>query len=439
MIDPASRHLGQLDQAGLIQRADTHPELEYLFRHALIQDAAYTSLLRSDRRRLHRAVAEALEGLYPDRQAALAPVLAQHFHAAEAGARALHYYTLAGDQALQQHALPEAVALYTQALDLAAADPAAALPLYHARGQALERLGAFERARADHETALELARTCVDPRAEWQALLDLGLLWSERDYAQAGTYFQQAVTQAGALSDPAPLAHSLNRLGNWHLNHEQPDPALRYHRDALALFQNLGDQAGIATTLDLLGMTNALSGDVVQSVYYYEPAIVLFQDLDDRPMLISSLAILAIRGGNYEYDTVLPVPSSAAAMHQEGERAIRLAQQIGWRAGEAYAWFVLGYGLGPWGEYTSALQAAQRGLALAEEIGHRQWACAAHWTLGAIYYDLLAVPRARPHLEQAVALGQALDSPYWTRLAVALQADCSVLEQDLPQAARLLA
>ena len=88
--------------------------------------------------------------------------------------------------------------------------------------------------------------------------IDLGFLWAGRDYAQAETWFRQALVLAQALDDPVLHARSLNRIGNWHLNVEQPHEALRYHREALTLFERLHDSRGIAETLDLLGMTSYL-------------------------------------------------------------------------------------------------------------------------------------------------------------------------------------
>ena len=64
--------LGTLEASGLIQLAVLEPELEYLFRHALVQDAAYASLLKQDRRTLHRLAAETLLATYPDRKRELA-------------------------------------------------------------------------------------------------------------------------------------------------------------------------------------------------------------------------------------------------------------------------------------------------------------------------------------------------------------------------------
>ena len=91
--------LNKLESSGLIRLAQTEPELEYLFRHALVQDAAYESLLLADRKRLHRIAGESLEQLYPDRLDELAPILGHHFALAGDAQRALKYFTLAGDVA----------------------------------------------------------------------------------------------------------------------------------------------------------------------------------------------------------------------------------------------------------------------------------------------------------------------------------------------------
>jgi len=73
----SARHeLGTLEASGLVQVAALEPELEYLFRHALVQDAAYSSLLKQDRRTLHRLAADTLLTLYPERQRELAAVIA---------------------------------------------------------------------------------------------------------------------------------------------------------------------------------------------------------------------------------------------------------------------------------------------------------------------------------------------------------------------------
>src|SRR3990172_2344393 len=92
-------HLTALEVTGLVLLAQSQPELEYLFRHALVQEAAYYSLVKQDRKHLHGLVGEALERTYPDRLEELAPLLAQHFTEAGEDERALKYYTLAAGSA----------------------------------------------------------------------------------------------------------------------------------------------------------------------------------------------------------------------------------------------------------------------------------------------------------------------------------------------------
>ena len=77
------RKLNTLESAGLVRLAAAQPELEYLFRHALVQDAAYGSLLKKDRKQLHLAVGEALEQLYAEQRDERAATLAYHFEKAE--------------------------------------------------------------------------------------------------------------------------------------------------------------------------------------------------------------------------------------------------------------------------------------------------------------------------------------------------------------------
>src|SRR4051795_6713991 len=92
--------LDTLEAKGLIRLASLRPELEYLFRHALVQDAAYGSLLKQERRDLHGRVAEALEDLYPDRRDELAPVLAMHFEQAGDNGKAIDYFIAGGRHAI---------------------------------------------------------------------------------------------------------------------------------------------------------------------------------------------------------------------------------------------------------------------------------------------------------------------------------------------------
>ena len=414
-------------------------EEQFAFRHALTRQAMYADLLVRERKTLHRTVAETMERVYSSTLDAHLADLAAHFYEAGAWEKALAYGQRAGEQAQALYAPQAATLHFTRALDAArhvSLTPAASL--YRARGLAYDTLGDFERARADQETALQLAHKASDRYKEWQVLLDLGLLWAGRNYAQAGDYYQQALALARTMDDPAALAHSLNRLGNWYLNAEQPDEALRCHQEALATFQALSDRRGKASTLDFLGMASLLSGDLIQSAVYNQQAIVLFGELDDRQRLISSLVTLMLCGGHYQNDTVVPAAVGFAELLHQGELALKIAGEIGSRSDEAYTLIHMAMCLGLRGEYARALEVAQRGLAIAEEIEHRQWMTAGHRTLGALYLDLLALSEAQQHLEQALALAQEIGSRVWTRIVPGFLALVSLAQHDVTRAEALL-
>src|ERR1700680_1248223 len=98
---------------------------------------------------------------------------------------------------------------------------------------------------------------------------------------------------------------------------------------------------------------------------------------------------------------------------------------MGLGAGEAYALVSLACSLGPKGEYTRAWRCAQASLDIATEIEHGPWMTYAHFLLGLLSFDLLALPAARQHLEQALSCAQEIRSLFWLRVSSALLAEVS--------------
>lgn len=429
----------------------------FAFRHALTRRAIYTQLLIRERMRLHRAIAETLEALtsatfdgpIPD-ATNLVPTppfsfdayledLAYHFYQARDWEKTIDYTYRAGEKALRLYSHRAAIDYFTWALEATnhlSSSPASPA-LYRARGQAYETLGEFAQAEQDYKRALEVARLLYDRQAEWHSLIDLGFLWAERDYVKTETWFRQALTLAQSLADPVLYARSLNRVGNWYLNVEQPDEALRYHQEALSIFERLNDSHGIAETLDLLGMASYLGGDLIKGTAYYTQAIKLFRETANQQGLTSSLATLPMRGPTFHTDIMAAAGSLAEAQH-DAENALTIAREIGHRSAEAYALLQLGMCLGSSGEYGWALAAAQSSLDIAEEIEHQQWQAAAHAMLGGIYAGLLALIRAREHFEQALSLAREVGSLFWMRMSTGYLASVAIQLKDLTYAEKVL-
>ncbi len=117
--------LDQLVTSELVFRRGTPPEATYSFKHALVQDAAYQSLLKSKRQQLHARIAEALEGQFPETAETQPEVLAQHFTDAGLAERAIPYWRRAGELAAARSANVEAIAHLSKGLELVGTLPEA--------------------------------------------------------------------------------------------------------------------------------------------------------------------------------------------------------------------------------------------------------------------------------------------------------------------------
>jgi DNA-binding CsgD family transcriptional regulator len=411
---------------------------QFAFRHALTRQAIMTGLLVRERQALHGLVAETIEHLYADAPDGHLADLATHYYEAGTWQKALAYARKAGERALALYTPRAAVTQFTRALEAARRlhlPPDAGL--YRTRGQAYETLGELPAAQADYEAALQAARHTNERQGEWQALLDLGLLWSARDYQLAGDYSQQALALARRLEEPATVAHTLNRLGNWHLNRGRPWQAIEHHRESLAIFEAEGDERGLAETLDLLGMSWIFANDLAEARACYQRALDLFRRLDHRQGLITSLVSMNVCAGHCYVDTVppaAPLPETIA----QGEMAWQMAQELGWPAGEAFAKLELTGCLITQGEYGRALELANSALEIAGEINHFQWQAGSHCALGALYLELYAPAAATRHLDQAIDIARQLGSVPWLGIAAGFRLRLHLLQQEFAEAETFL-
>ena len=394
----------------------------FAFRHALTREAIYAGLLSRERRHQHRVIAAFLARETGQRDDSLAQLA---YHSFEAGLwqPALDYGLSAGAQALRRFA-PHAALAHLDRAATAAEHLQQPLPraLRQARGQAQQMVGNFAAAQADFEALLAEARARDDRRGQWQALHDLGFLSMASDYAQAGRYLQEALAVARWLDEPAALARSLNRLGNWLANIGQPLEALVLHQEALSIVEIQGDQPGLAATLDLIATAHGITGNTAASVAHYRRALPLFETLGDRQGMASTLMMLTT-GGDIE----------------AGKQAVALTQEIGWRDGEAYAHVRLAIALAICGSFGPALQHARQGLEIAAAIDHKPWQTAGHLSLGIAFLQMTIPAEAIGHLEIALQLARASGAAVWVDSVRAWLALAEAAAGNIERAATLLA
>jgi len=225
------QQLKRLTDAELLYMRGAPPQATYLFKHALIQDTAYDSLLKSTRQTLHGVIAVALERHFTERAQAEPEVLAEHFAKANVIEQAIKYYQLAAEHAEAKTANTEAIHYAAQAMKLLPTLSAGAardnielpLLLIQARGHAHLRGYSHAEVRVIVERAEALLSDAQDPAAQIKAL---GFLWMANNfYGQSETairFSERLVTLGQKLKVPivesnghASKGLSLNMLGRF--------------------------------------------------------------------------------------------------------------------------------------------------------------------------------------------------------------------------------
>jgi tetratricopeptide (TPR) repeat protein len=283
--------LGELKTLEIVYELGLLPEPAYIFKHAVIQDVAYQSLLVQRRRNLHRAVAEAIEELYVDRLADHYEELAYHFGQGEAWAKAFDYLVRSGDKARDTYANEAALSHYTRAIEVAArVMPALPLPriydVYQRRSRVQVVLAKNHDAIAGLETVLELVRTAGDRRLEGETLADLAfvheftLLWEHQPLA--AQYAEDAAAVAREIGDDRILAKALATRGGVHSSYGELDEAARVIGESVRVGEPLGSPDLYLHGVVFLGIIDNWRGDFRKAIEVQRTVAPQAQDIHDE-------------------------------------------------------------------------------------------------------------------------------------------------------------
>jgi class 3 adenylate cyclase/tetratricopeptide (TPR) repeat protein len=226
------------------------------FRHALIQDAAYQSLLLSRRREYHRETARILEARFPQTAEDEPEIIAQHYAAAAAPQLAIPYWLRAGKRALARYAVVEPIAHFERGLKLARELPAGAersrqiLDLLLPLGAALYRTTRREEALAAYKEAAALARECGSAADLTQAALGV----EDVEFMLFGAEGEAIVLLEAALAglaegESVDQCRVLSRLGRALFGAGATERASKLLHDAVDVARRLGDRRALMDAL----------------------------------------------------------------------------------------------------------------------------------------------------------------------------------------------
>ena len=345
-------YLDRLIASGLLFRQGLPPDATYLFKHALIRDAAYSMLLREPRRALHARILEALETKFPDIAENQPELLAHHASAAGQIAKAAELWGKAGQRSLYRSTLIEAVAQLSHAIELSEHLP----------------------------TTTELRQRQI----ELQVSLAMAVMQT-KGYAAPDTIasFNKArelIEHAESLGEKPndPLSLFMSLYGLWvseHVNFNR-DEALRLATRFLNLAR--AQEPGVALVIGhrLMGSTLMFAGEIVEARNHFDRAIEFYSAIEHRSTSLRFGLDTSVAGLSYRSHAqwLLGFPSAA---NSDSASAVSQACSIGH---ETTLLLALGYRANTLlfcGDYGEAAAVIDELLARSDVKGAQYWKAAA--------------------------------------------------------------
>jgi len=360
--EKASALVDDLRAVELVYEKAVHPELAYMFKHALTHDVAYASILVQRRKQLHRTIGLAMEELYADRLAEHYETLAHHFENGEDWARALDYHERSARKAAGTFASRAAAWHSRQALAI------------------LDRLG--DAGASDQRCALE-------------ELLGLVTMYLS-EFRPSGDAFLRAAEHA---RQPSRRAANLADASHSYVWAHADEPAVRTADAALALAreQQLADAE--AHALAVIGFRHGVLGGVDGYFEKLGEARAIVErtgNVGVQAMLDCFMSEVSEWSGDY----------ATAIAH--GERALAAGRQL--RLAHIMVWsnWFMGKSACCLGDYGRALRLLEDGRDLTERVGDRAWNTRLLNTLGWCHAEIGDHARARVYNESAARIAREL-------------------------------
>jgi class 3 adenylate cyclase/tetratricopeptide (TPR) repeat protein len=355
-------HIQYLLDASLIEPARD----EYMFRHVLIQEAAYDSILLKKRAELHLQIGETLEELHADRIEEFAPLLAFHYYSAS-DSRSLKYDILAGEKATRLYANIEAATHFSRALEVAkriGSDHRQLVELYTQLGSVLELSGRYEQALKNYEEMQAFGREQGERSAELSALMAKATIYSTFTQLHNSELSEQLLIQALGISREIGERAAQARL-HWNLmlNYlfsKRLDESLKHGEVALTLARESDNHEYLAFVLNDFCRVYTCRGEFEKAHVVIREAREFWQTMDNQVMLADSFGSEAeayFNAGEYE--------RSLECSHQ----ALQISEKIDNLWGQSYDRMLMSFAYFESGQLRRGIQQAEQAIRLGEEAG----------------------------------------------------------------------
>ena len=473
--EKVKQQLENLSHQELTPLDKSEPELEYLFKHIIMQEVAYESLALATRTVLHGQIAAYIEQIYANRLEQYLDLLAYHYGRSNNVSKQRDYFQRAGDAAQAVFANSVALDYYQKLLELLPKNEQ--LDTLLKMAQIFELTGQWVEAEARAKQALTLAEQLQDRARqinskkiiglvcqrqgnnkvalEWleqarltaqqfvaetpkddsaqimlaEVMIEIGkVYWTQGDYEAAQLKLVDCLALGRKLNNNPIVAASSNVLAN--VAHYQGDYATAHaiFEETLRVRQDMNDTRGIASALNNLGNVALLRGNPDKAQIYYQESLPLRRMIGDKPgvaLTLENYGLAAAQQGRYD---------EAESLLKEGLSVLR---ELGAKRSIALSLSNYAEVTSLQGNYSAAQILYQESLDLSRQLGDKHSLVLALNGSGMASYFQANYAQAKTLFQEALAIARDLKDKH--QIVESLNGLAGILATQQPIKVELLA
>ncbi|KAA3600854.1 MAG: tetratricopeptide repeat protein [Calditrichaeota bacterium] len=420
----------------------------YIFNHVITQEVAYNSLLISNRRILHKIIAETIEEKFQGILESFYVELANHYEKAEETEKAIEFLKKAGDQAQENFENQKAIQFYDRFLEkLKGFKNLSGLEIdtLIQKGETLKLIGEWKEPENLFKRALELSQKIEDKRRIAKSNHSLGWLFDlQGDSNKAVEFYEKSLKISEELGNKRQISKTVRNMGIVYEVKGDYVKAMEFYEKDIKFCEKNGDKRGVSKTVGNMGNVYLHKGDYDKAMECYEKLLRFSEGVGDKSEIsraVGNMGNVYLHKGDYDkamecFEKLLNICEEigdkrriSIAVGNMGlvyrlkddydkamecyEEQLKICGEVGDKMGISSAIGNMGNVYWIKGDYDKAMECYEKKLKISKEIGEKRGISIAVESMGNVYKGKGGYDKAMECYEKAIKISEKLGIKYY--------------------------
>jgi len=413
-LEGITEQLNYLEENNFIYQENKKKYLSYIFKHITTCEVAYNTLLITNRKILHRLVAEAIEEYFKESIDEFYYDLVYHYEKSEKIEKAIIYLKKAGDQAKKNYDNIKAVEFYNRLLNyyenkdikiILEKDRKLYIDTLLKKGEIFQLTGRWKDAEKIFNKSLVLSENVENKKLIADSKYYLGIqLTSTGNYYEALNFLNESLLLYKELINKKRISNIHRNIGNIYYFKSDYNRAMKYYERSRKLSKEIGDIKGIAGAISNMGMIYDAKSDYDRALECYNQDLIICNELGDKTgisTVVGNIGVVYFNKGNF------------TKALECWERQLELSEELGDKAHITTTNGNIGNIYKEIGNFPKAKKYYKKSLILAEEIGDKTNIAVVTGNIGNIYEYFGEYSKAMENYNKSISICEKYELRYF--------------------------